>query len=119
MTTILLIIGAFLLIYVYSVHVMFMDDKNYLKSAYMRNPILMITPILSGLILPVIAWSYIFDWHWLILFIANLILANLFASILGKDVFISETNCGKLLRKRRIALVLGLALMSLGIMLQS
>ncbi len=67
-----LVISAVLFICTFGIHsIILNDDRIRSKPMYTKHPVMSVIPWISGFILPVITWTQITEYHWLVLFIVN------------------------------------------------
>ncbi len=117
MATVLLVIGAVLLISAFGIHSTISNGSEIDKPMYTSNPLMSAIPWISGFIFPVIAWANITEFHWIALFFINLAVVWILGPWLTKG-FLVRFASGKGLGKDMltafvagiIALVIGLAI---------
>lgn len=118
MSTILLVIGAILLISTFGIHSIITNSNEYDKPMYTTNPLLSAIPWISGFILPVIAWTNITEFHWLALFFINLAVVWILGPWLTKG-FLVRFASGKGLGKDMLtAFVAGVIALIVGFLLK-
>ncbi len=119
MSTTLLIIGAISFIITFGIHAIIKTESNFFdEPLYLSSPILSSIPWISGFILPVIAWSYVINIHWVALFFINLAVVYVLGPWLTRGFiarFASEEGLGK---DVVISFVIGLITLVIGLILK-
>ncbi len=86
MATVFLIISAILFIATFGIHMMINSGDEFDKPMYTRDPIMSAIPWVSGFILPVIPFTLVFEFHWLVTFFINLVVVYILGPILTKGL---------------------------------
>lgn len=83
MATFFLLLSALCGMLTFGIHLRIMSPDHIDKPMYAYNPFLCAIPVISGLVLPVFSLIYVFSWHWIILFLINLVVVLICARPLG------------------------------------
>lgn len=115
MGTLLLIIGAVLLISTFGIHSIISNRNEYDKPLYTKNPLMSSIPWISGFILPVIAWVNIIEFHWIVLFFINLILVLILGPWLTKGFLVRLSGGEGLGKDMKTAFIGGIIALVIGL----
>ncbi len=88
MATFFLIFSAILFIATFGIHMIINTRSQFDKPMYTRDPFVSAIPWISGLILPVIPFTIVFEYHWLAIFFINLAVVFVFGPILTKGIIV-------------------------------
>lgn len=117
MTTVLLVIGAVLLISTFGIHATISNGSEIDKPMYTSNPLISVIPWISGFVLPVIAWANITELHWIALFFINFVVVWILGPWLTKG-FLVRFASGKGLGKDMLtAFIAGIITLVIGLII--
>lgn len=88
MATFFLIISAILFIATFGIHMFISNGDPLNKPMYTRDPIMSVIPWISGVILPVIPLTLVFEIHWLAMFFINLAVVFILGPTLTKGLLV-------------------------------
>lgn len=88
LSTVLLIIAGILFIVTFGIHSFIITSSHFDRPMYTRHPILSLIPAVSGFVLATICWTLLLDWHWLLVFIANIGAVYIIGPGLTKSVLV-------------------------------
>ena len=118
MSTVLLVIGAVLLISTFGIHSTIINSSQLDKPIYTTNSLMSAIPWISGFILPVVAWANIMEFHWIALFFINLAVVWILGPWLTKG-FLVRFASGKGLGKDMLtAFVAGIVALVIGLVIR-
>jgi len=117
MATVLLVIGAVLLISTFGIHSSILESEID-NPAYTSNPLLSAIPWISGFVLPVIVWAKITEFHWLALFFINLGVVRILGPLLTKGFLIRFASGKGLGIDMVTAFVSGIITIVIGLVIQ-
>lgn len=73
METCFLIISALLFVLTFGIYMILNSGSPVDKPKYTRGPLMSAIPWICGFVLPVIPFTLVFDYHWVIIFFLNLV----------------------------------------------
>lgn len=88
MAVFVLIVSAIFGMLSFGSHMWVLSREKYDRPLYLKNTFLSIIPLACGLILPAIAFLYVFNFHWAIIFVVNFVLVLLLARPLATLVLL-------------------------------
>ena len=113
----LLVIGSVFLIISFGIHGSIMAGNKLTQPLYVHNPFLSTIPLIGGLVLPVVAWCYLFDFHWLLIAIANAVVVFISGPFLTRH-YLHRFASGKGFEKDMfIAFLIGITLYTIGLIM--
>ena len=118
MSTVLLIIGAVLLISAFGIHIYIINLNDFVEPFYTTHPLMSKIPWISGFVLPVIAWAKITEFHWIALFFINLAVVWIFGPWLTKGFLVRFASGKGLGQDMVVAFVVGMIFLVIGIALK-
>lgn len=118
MSTVLLVISAILLISTFGIHMVIKSDIIG-QPMYLSNPFLSAIPWISAFVLAVIAWANVIEWHWLLLFIINLVVVFALGPAITKGFLVRFASGKGLGRDMFTSFVLGVILLIVGLVIKS
>jgi hypothetical protein len=88
MANFFLIVSASLFIVTFGIHMTLDSGDQFDKPMYTRDPIMSAIPWVSGLILPVIPFTIVFEYHWIAIFFINLAVVYILGPMLTKGLLV-------------------------------
>jgi len=119
MSTILLIIGAVLLISTFGIYSRMKNESiEGIIPMYSLKPLMTAIAWISGFVLPVVAWANIIEFHWLVLFFINIPVVWFLGPWLTKGFLVRFASGKGLDKDFSTALAAGVIALAIGLILK-
>lgn len=115
MVTVFFILSIIFFITTFGIHSMINNRIESDKPMYLSTPLILI-PLISGLVLPVIPLSYLFEYHWLAITIVNFSVVWVLGPFLTK-AYLIRLSTGILAKDMLYSFGLGSLALTIGLMI--